>query len=181
MGVSDESHAESSQTDGESTEPRVANLMRTGLPTLAPDDSVGRVAQLLVDHGVPGLPVVEAGEIIGLVSEGDLVSQHADFTPPGVVSVLDAVFVTDAGWDYDDEIRRALAMTARDLMSHPVYSIRARASLADVATLIHQRRVNPVPVVDDDGNLVGLVSSADLVRVIARLERDPPAPDSAST
>lgn len=168
------------QTDGTTSEPRVANLMRTGIPALSPDDSVGRVAQLMSDYGVPGLPVVEDGEIVGIVTEGDLLSQHADFTPPEVTSVLDAVFVADAGWDFDEEIRRAVAMTARGLMSHPVYSIRSRASLADAATLIHQRRVNPVPVVDDDGNLVGLVSSADLVRVIARLERGSADPDSAT-
>jgi CBS domain-containing protein len=42
--------------------------------------------------------------------------------------------------------------------------------LGQIATLMVDRRVNPVPVVDDDGRLVGLVTRADLVRLIARLE-----------
>ena len=151
-------------------EPRVADLMRADVPTLARGDSVAKVAKLISDAQVPGLAVVDDGEIVGIVTESDLVTRQSDFTPPGVISVLDAVFTTDVGWDYDDEVRRALALTAGDLMTHPVYSIRDRATLAEVATLMHQFRVNPVPVVDDAGRIVGLVSRADLVRVIARLE-----------
>jgi len=144
--------------------------MRADVPTLARGDSVAKVAKLISDAQVPGLAVVDDGEIVGIVTESDLVTRQSDFTPPGVISVLDAVFTTDVGWDYDDEVRRALALTAGDLMTHPVYSIRDRATLAEVATLMHQFRVNPVPVVDDAGRIVGLVSRADLVRVIARLE-----------
>lgn len=157
---------------GDRAEPRVADLMRVDVPTLARADSVARVAKLIANAHVPGLAVVEDGEIIGIVTESDLVTRQSDFTPPGVISVLDAVFATDVGWDYDDEVRRALALTAGDLMTHPVYSIRERATLAEVATLMHQFRVNPVPVVDDAGRIVGLVSRADLVHVIARLEAD---------
>jgi len=160
----------SSDTSLDRGEPRVANLMRADVPTLSRGDSVATVARMIVEAGVPGLAVVENGEIIGIVTESDLITRQSDFTPPEVISVLDAVFATDAGWDYDDEVRRALALTAEDLMSHPVYSIRDRATLAEVATLMHQFRVNPVPVLDDLGQVVGLVSRADLVRVIARLE-----------
>lgn len=152
------------------SEPIVADLMRTGVPTLVRSDSVARVALLMAESQVPGLAVVDDGEIVGIVTESDLVTRQSDFTPPGVISVLDAVFTTDAGWDYDDEVRRALAMTAEDMMTHPVYSIRQRATLAEVATLMHQWGINPVPVIGDDGDVVGLVSRADLVRVIARLE-----------
>jgi CBS domain-containing protein len=87
-----------------------------------------------------------------------------------VVPWLDAIFVADAGSDFDDDLRHVLAVTAGDLMSAPVYNIRASATLEQLATLMVERRVNPVPVVADDLRLVGIVSRADLVRVIARLE-----------
>jgi CBS domain-containing protein len=154
------------------SEPTVADVMRTGVPTIGKEDSVARVARIMVDSGVPGLVVLDNGVIAGIITESDLITRQSDFTPPGVTSVLDAVFTTDAGWDYDDEVRRALAMTAADLMTHPVYSIRSRATLGEIATLMHQYGVNPVPVVDDSDRLVGIVSRADIVRVIAILEND---------
>ncbi len=154
------------------SEPTVADVMQTGVPTLAKGDSVGKVARLMVEAGVPGLVVLDNGVIAGIITESDLVTRQSDFTPPEMTSVLDAVFTTDAGWDYDEEVRRALAMTAGELMSHPVYSIRSRATLGEIATLMHQYGVNPVPVVDDSNRLVGLVSRADIVKVIAILEND---------
>jgi len=149
----------------------VADLMRTDVPTVAPSDSIATVARLMAEHGVPGVPVVDRGELVGIVTEGDLVAREADVSFPTVVPWLDAIFVADAGSDFDDDLRRVLAVTAGDLMSAPVYNIRASATLEQLATLMVERRVNPVPVVaDDDLRLVGIVSRADLVRVIARLE-----------
>ncbi len=153
-------------TDG----PTVADLMRTEVPTVSPADSVAMVARLMADAGLPGVPVVDAGVIVGIVTEADLVAREADVAVPTVVPFLDAIFVADAGRDFDEELRRVLAVTAGELMSAPVYNIRASASLAQLATLMVEQQVNPVPVVDESLALVGIVSRADLVRVIARLE-----------
>ena len=149
----------------------VADVMRTEVPTVEPSDSVATVARLMAEHNLPGLPVVADGEIVGIVTEADLVMREADVTVPTVVPFLDAIFVADAGRDFDEELRHVLAVTAGDLMSSPVYNIRASATLEQLATLMVDQRVNPVPVVDDNLNLVGIVSRADLVRVIAKLEQ----------
>lgn len=159
-------------TERDSTDrtPTVAEIMRSDVPTVAPDATIGAVAQLMTETGTPGVPVVEDGVIVGIVTEADLVARQADVSVPTLVPFLDAIFVADAGSDFAEDLRHVLALTARDLMTAPVYSIRASATLEQVATLMVQQRVNPVPVVDDDLVLVGLVSRADLVRVIARLE-----------
>lgn len=149
----------------------VADLMRTDAPVVARDASIAEVARVLVEHGLAGVPVVADGELVGIVTEADLIAREADVTVPTVVPFLDALFVADAGRDFDEEMRRVLAVTAGDLMSSPVYNIRVSATLSQLATLMIEQRVNPVPVVDESLGLVGLVSRADLVRVIARLER----------
>lgn len=150
----------------------VAQIMRVDVSVVSPDDTVGTVARVLAAQGLPGVPVVADGAIVGIVTEADLIAREADVTVPTVVPFLDAIVVADAGRDFDEELRRVLAVTARDLMTAPVYNIRASASLSQLATLMIEQRVNPVPVVDDDLNLIGIVSRADLVRVIARLETE---------
>ncbi len=152
----------------------VAQIMRADVPVVVPGDTVATVARLLASHNLPGVPVVADDAIVGIVTEADLVAREADVTVPTVVPFLDAIFVADAGRDFDEELQRVLAVTAGDLMSAPVYNIRASASLSQLATLIIEQRVNPVPVVDDDLNLVGIVARSDLVRVIARLETEEP-------
>lgn len=149
----------------------VADLMRRDVPTVPPEATIATVARLMTEHGLPGLPVVADGEIVGIVTEADLVAREAEVTVPTLVPLLDAVFVADGGRPFDEDMRRVLAVTAGELMTSPVYNIRVSATLDQLATLMIEQRVNPVPVLDDALGLVGIVSRADLVRAIARLER----------
>ena len=144
--------------------------MRHEVPTVSPDDSVATVAMTMVEAGLPGVPVVEDGRIIGIVTEGDMVTREAEVELPARTSILDATLTLDAGRPYEDELRRVLAVTARELMTAPVFNILDRATVYELATLMQDENVNPVPVVNDDHQLVGIVSRTDLVRMIARLE-----------
>ena len=157
------------QTDV-TAEPTVAGIMRPEVQTVSPDTPVAVVAKLLADEGLSGVPVVENDTLIGIVTEADIIAREADVEVPTPVPFLDAIFMVNAGRDFDEELRRVTAVTARDLMTSPVINIRGSATLTQLATLMIDERVNPVPVVDDELNLVGIVSRADLVRVIARLE-----------
>ena len=160
-----ENVAESSEV-----EPTVADIMRSDVPFVSPDDSIATVARLMAVSGLPGVPVVENGAIVGIVTETDLIVREADVEVPTPVPFLDAIFMLDGGRDFDDDMRHVLAVTARDLMTSPVFNIMQSATIGQLATLIVDERVNPVPVVSDDLELVGIVSRADLIRVIARLE-----------
>lgn len=150
--------------------PRVTNIMRGNPPTVTPEASIAVVAKLLVDYAVPGLPVVEDGKLIGIITESDIIVREAEVDVPTPVPFLDAIFMADAGPDFDDELRRVLAVNARELMTAPVVSVRSSATLAEVATLMIDRNVNPLPVLDEELRLIGLVSRADLVRIISALE-----------
>lgn len=152
-------------------ETTVAALMRTDVPIVSPDASIASVAQIMARSGLPGVPVVADGTIVGIVTETDLIARQADVEAPTVVPILDALFVADGGRDYEEDLRHVLAVTAGELMTAPVFNIRASATLEQVATLMIDEHVNPVPVVDDDFNLVGIVTRADIVRLIARLEQ----------
>lgn len=153
-----------------SENPSVTAIMRRDAPVAAPGDSIARVARLLVEHRLPGLPVVENDELIGIITESDIIVREADVDVPTPVPFFDAIFMADAGPDFDDELRRVLAVDARQLMTAPVVSVRSSATLSEVATLMVDRNVNPLPVLDDQLRLIGLVSRADLVRVISALE-----------
>jgi CBS domain-containing protein len=154
----------------ERNDPLVTHIMRANIPQVSPDDSIATTARLLVKHKVPGVPVVENGKIIGIVTESDIIMREADVDVPTPVPFLDAIFMADAGPEFDDEMRKVLAVNARQLMTSPVISVRSSATLTEVATVMVDRGVNPVPVLDDALRVIGLVSRADLVRVISELE-----------
>jgi len=153
-------------------ESTVRDIMRAPAPMLAPDDAVAVVAKALADSGLSAAPVVEAGQVIGIVTDKDLIQRTADVSMPSVGACFDAVWVADGGRDFEDDLRHALATTARQLMTHPVVAIRDIATIEETATVMMDRNVSALPVLDAHGALVGLVTRADLVRVIAQIENE---------
>jgi CBS domain-containing protein len=147
--------------------------MRREVPVAAPSTTIAELARLMVEHRVPGLPVIDDGELVGIVTEADLIQREAEVDIPSPVAFLDAILVADAGTPFGEELRRVVATTASELMSSPVISIRDKATISELATLMMQERINPVPVVDDNRQIVGLATRSGLVEVIARLESSP--------
>ena len=128
------------------------------------------MARLLAVSGLPGVPVIDGEEIIGIVTELDLIAREADVEVPTPVPFLDAIFMLDAGRDFEEEMR------------HVLRGNRARPD--DESSFQHQTERHPPATGDVDGRsarqsgassdddlrLVGIVARADIVRVLAKLE-----------
>jgi CBS domain-containing protein len=162
----------------------IESIMRKKVPVVDPDATVGTVASMLTRSEVPGVLVVEDGELLGIITESDIVMRKADVDFPETVSFLGGYFRAgrlqlpwnredhDDASDFDHEMRRVLATTARDLMSSPVINIDRDANIHDLATIMIEHNVNPVPVVTSDNKIVGIVSRKDLVKLIATEQED---------
>lgn len=147
-----------------------ADIMPAGVPPVSPEASIADVLRVMVGHDVAGVAVVENDEIIGIITESDIVARQAEVDAPLPVPFFDAILVVDAGRSYEEELRKALAINASQLMTSPVTSIRARATLEQIATVMIDHDVHPLPVVDENSKYMGIISRRDLVRVIAELE-----------
>jgi CBS domain-containing protein len=148
----------------------VREVMRPDVPVATPETRVSELAQIMVEANVPGIPIVANGQLVGIVTEGDLIQREAEVDAPKLATFFDAVIVADAGEPFEEELRKVTATTAGQLMSSPVISIRDDATLSELATLILQYQVNPVPVVDSGRRIVGLATRRGLIEMIARLE-----------
>lgn len=158
----------------------VTEIMRRDVVVTGPDETLHQAAKLMAQHKVSGLPVVDDGELIGIVTESDIVSQEISVDPPAYFSFLDAI-IHIPGDDWEEELRRVLAVNVRDLMSSPVYSVTEDALVRDAATLMYERHIAPVPVLSRGGEVIGIVSRSDIVRLIARMdEREPDANEGSS-
>lgn len=156
----------------DAAEPSVRDVMRREVPVAGPETTIAELARMMVEHRVPGVPVIDNGELIGIVTEADLIQREANVDVPSVIPFLDAMIVADAGTPFEEELRRVVATSAEEIMTSPVISIRDVATVAELATLMLQQRVNPVPVVDEGRQIVGLCTRTGIVELIARLESE---------
>lgn len=138
------------------------DMMTRDVATIGPDATVREAARLMVERGVSGLPVIEEERVIGILSEGDLVRRTELGTETSGAWWLVAL-ADGAARDY----RKTHAIAVRDVMTRPVFGVRASASLAEIAKLMETRRIKRVPVLEN-GKLLGIVTRADLVRELAR-------------
>jgi CBS domain-containing protein len=147
----------------------VGELMTTPVVTVSPAMRLKDVASILVEKGISGVPVVRGDEVLGVVSEADIVAAER-----GKVGRRRSL-----GWilrgDRDPIETRLAALSAGEAMTSPAITIEAWRSTASAATLMTERRVKRLPVLDG-GRLAGIVTRRDLVRAFARpdaeIERD---------
>ncbi|WP_172832322.1 CBS domain-containing protein [Nakamurella panacisegetis] len=144
---------------------RAQDVMTTSVVSVPVDAPFAAVVDALTSAGVSAVPVVDAdGAVVGVVSEQDLlaklatVDQSRRFVIPGTAAAAQSV--------------KARAMTAGELMSAPAIVVGPEDPVPAVARLSGARRVKRLPVVDDRGRLVGIVSRADLVRLFLRTDQE---------
>lgn len=146
----------------------VANIMTAEVVSVVRSSEVTEVVRLMVEHAISGIPVVEAGRVVGIVTERDIIAQEIEVDVPAYGTFLDAVFRFP--WDKsEEELRHILATTAGQLMSTDVVTVSPSATVRDAASLMYKRRVNPLPVVDERGHLVGIVSRSDIIRLLTEM------------
>jgi CBS domain-containing protein len=146
---------------------RVAEIMTRDVVAATPEMTVSEVARLMGEHDVSGLPVLDGDRLVGLVTDLDLIARHQEPETPSIFSFFGGFF-TFGEKEYEEEMRRILATTAAELMTTTVFSIREDATIEELAALMYEREVNPVPVLSAQRRLVGIVSRSDLVRLFVR-------------
>lgn len=146
---------------------KAKDVMTTTVCAVAADARISIVARLMAEKGVSAIPVVEqGGQIIGIISEGDLIHRKEIQTPNRRSWWLDLLSGGDeAARDYT----KAHAMTVRDLMVTPVISVTEDTPLSEIAGVLDKHRIKRVPVTSS-GTLIGIVSRADIVKALARQE-----------
>ena len=148
----------------------VRDVMSTPVVTLRPDDKVEHAADVLADKNVGSLPVVDAdGKLLGVLRDDDLIASEARVHVPTFINFLGLGMPFPGEMKHlEQELKKIAGATLRDVMQVDVPAVAPDATLEDVATIMHDRGVNSVPVLDADGKVVGIVARADIVRFIAR-------------
>jgi CBS domain-containing protein len=148
---------------------QVSAVMTSDVITLRPDQTVEAAADALAEHHIGAAPVVgDDGTLVGLLRDEDLIVSEARLHVPTVISFLNAeIVLPSAMHKFKEELSKAVGATVAEVMTTEFKSVRATDSLETLATLMHESDVTHVPVVGDDGKLVGIVSRGDLVRFLA--------------
>src|ERR1700682_5873999 len=138
----------------------VRDVMSTPVVTLRPDEKVEHAADLLAEKNVGALPVVDGdGKLVGILRDDDLIASEARVHVPTFINFLGLGMAFPGEMKHlEHELKKIAGATVRDVMQTDPPTVTPDATLEDVATIMHDRDVNSIPVVDGDGRVVGIVA-----------------------
>lgn len=137
-------------------------IMTREVTTVPRDMKLDEVARIMAENGVSGVPVTDAGIIIGIVSEKDFLSHIGVEGKASSFMAVIAHCLAQQG-------RLMIAMRsqqAEHIMTAPAITVTPDTPVGEMASLFAARRINRVPVVDEHNHLVGIVSRGDIVRAL---------------
>ena len=139
---------------------KISQLMQPEVVVARETQSLKEAAAALVAHGISGMPVCsESGQVVGVLSEADVLYKEGGRMEPRGGALA---------WLFEDDTAearaKAQARTVAEAMTTPAITIGPSATAAGAARLMLEQGINRLPVVAEDGRLIGIVTRADLVR-----------------
>lgn len=144
------------------------DIMTKDVITVHPQTPVRELATLLLNHKISGVPVVdEAGKVLGVVTESDLIFQNKKVHLPTAVAILDAFLFLERPEKLEQEMKKIAGSMAGDICSAELISVTPETPLDELATLMAEKKMHTLPVLDG-GKLAGVIGKSDIIRTIAQ-------------
>jgi acetoin utilization protein AcuB len=132
----------------------VENWMNPKVVTVDADDSMLDATKLLKEHGIRRLPVLEKGKLVGIVTDRDL--KRAS---PSDATTLEA-----------HELLYLIAnIKVREIMTRNPITVPYNFTIEEAAEILLQAKISGMPVVDKDGDVIGMITQTDLFKVLISL------------
>ena len=144
------------------------DIMTAPVVTVTPDTSVKDLAALFRDKRIGGVPVVQDGKLVGIVTEGDLMALDADVQYPHYFELFDSIIYLGSQKKFKEQLEKAAAAIVDQLMTRrdKVKTIGPDEPARAAATLMSRHHFDRVPVVDENDAVVGLVTRHDIMKLI---------------
>jgi len=149
----------------------VSDIMDRDPVTASPRDDVASLIKLIREHELPGVPVVDDdGLLVGIVTENDLVLREDDAALhlPHYIEIFGGIVFLEPLKHLEEKMRKAFANSVEEMMTADVDTISPDASVHEAARLISSTGHNRLPVTDEDGKLVGVVTRVDALEALSR-------------
>lgn len=131
----------------------VREWMTTPVMTVSPATSISSAHQIMKERGIRRLPVVENDHLVGIVTIGDV--REASPSDATTLSIWELNYL----W---------AQLTVEKVMTHKVVTIGANQSILDAAEKMLELKISGIPVVDDAGKLIGMITESDVFRMLVK-------------
>ncbi|MBL8154056.1 MAG: CBS domain-containing protein [Anaerolineae bacterium] len=131
----------------------VREWMTSPVLTISPTASISNAHQMMKENGVRRLPVVDHDRLVGIITIGDV--REASPSDATTLSIWELNYL----W---------AQLTVEKIMTRHPYTIEADNSILDAAQIMLDKKISGLPVVDEDGKLIGMITESDVFRMLIK-------------
>lgn len=144
------------------------DIMTVSPITVTPDTKIEKAAEIMAKNNISGIPVLdEEGNLVGIVTEGDLLGKHKKIHPPAYFELLGGIILLESKKRFFDELKKYAAIEVNELMTKELITVDEEATFDEIATVMIENNIKRLPITNN-GNLVGIVSRSDILRAMSK-------------
>ena len=134
--------------------------------TVTTNTTVQELAKILSENNISGVPVVDdAGDLLGIVTESDLIDQTKKLHIPTVVTILDSIFYLENPDRMEKEMKKMAGTTVKDIYSSRPTVVQKDTTLDEIATIMAEKNMHTLPVVQEN-KLLGVIGKRDIIKTL---------------
>jgi len=142
------------------------DIMTRDVITISPETEIAQAARLLLKNRINGVPVVnDAGKLVGILCQSDLIIQQKNIPIPSLFTLLDGYIPLTSSKKIDREVEKIAAKKVADAMTAKPVTVNPDTGIEEIAALMVVKNYHTLPVVDR-GKLVGIVGKEDVLKTL---------------
>ena len=143
---------------------KAKDIMTRDVITVKPSTTIEELARILMEHRISGVPVVDDnGNLAGVVTENDLISQNKRLHIPTVFRLFDAFIMLESPASMEKELKKMAANTVAEIYTKDIITVREDTELEEVATIMYEKKVHLIPVTEGL-KIKGIIGKMDIIK-----------------
>lgn len=143
------------------------DIMTKKVIILTPDMGIVEAAKILMENHINGAPVLDKeGNIVGILCRDDLISQQKKLPLPSYFVVLDGIIPLISPRHIEKEMDKIAATNVEHAMTAKPITVTPETDIEVVASLMVDKKIHTLPVIDSNGSLVGIVGKEDVLKTL---------------
>lgn len=144
------------------------DIMTRDVITVRADEDVDKVAQLLLDNKISGIPVVDENHrVIGMITEKDLMVKATELKVPFYLTLFDSIIFLENPIRFKNDLKKYTASQVKDAMTKKVHWVAEDTPVSEIAELMQKENINRVPVIRH-GKIIGIVTRNDILKSLIK-------------
>ena len=144
---------------------RAKDIMTRELISVSPETEITKAAKILLEKGINGIPVVDAGKLVGILCQSDLIAQQKKLPIPSFFTLLDGLIPLGSAKHFEKAFQKIAATTVADSMTRDPVTVQPETGIEEIASLMVDKNLHTLPVVQG-GKLVGIIGKEDVLRTL---------------